>query len=131
MPEEREPVSGGESQLGGPARIPTTPGDLDCPDGVEEIDLKESILVDEVFADGKLVDEKIEAFFEIDIEGKKHRWHTEAIAVEEIARLGGWGVHESTLHIDADNNERTLCAGEVVKLEVGVSFAKKVRFKRG
>jgi hypothetical protein len=100
-------------------------------DGLEEIDLKESVVIDEVFVDGKLVEERIDEFFEIDIEGKRHRWHEDTIAVEEIARLGGWGVHEGTLHIDADNNERTLCAGEVVKLEVGVSFAKKVRFKRG
>jgi hypothetical protein len=100
-------------------------------DGLEEIELKESAVIDEVFADGKLLDERIETFFELDIEGKKHRWHEETIAVEEIARLGGWGVHEGALHIDADNNERTLCAGEIVRLEVGVRFAKKVRFRRG
>ena len=65
------------------------------------------------------------------IEGQKHRWHKETITAAEIAELGGWHSSHGVLHISPDNCERTLNELEEVKIEVGVSFAKRVRFKRG
>jgi|GEM_PF-5120568 len=97
----------------------------------EELEIKESVAVEEVFVDGKLVEEKVELAFEVEIEGKTHRWVKETIAVHEIATLGGWAASEGVLLIDAENNERTLAAHEIIVIEEGISFAKKVRFRRG
>ena len=69
--------------------------------------------------------------FSLDIEGALKPWDKDTITTEEIAALGGWDVSLGVLLIDADNNERTLQPGEVVKLEPGLGFSKKVRFRRG
>lgn len=128
-----------EALLQGGQQTPTLPaattGDAPlAPVCEEEIEVKESVVVDAAFVGDKLVAEKIEEVIEcrvIDIEGTKHRWNRETIRAVEIANLGGWAVGEGVLHIDADNNERTLRVDEEVRIEVGVAFAKKVRFKRG
>ena len=69
--------------------------------------------------------------FTLDIEGALKPWDKDTITTEEVAALGGWDVSLGVLLIDADNNERTLQPGEVVKLEPGLGFSKKVRFRRG
>ena len=69
--------------------------------------------------------------FTLDIEGALKPWDEDTITTEQIAALGGWEVSLGVLLIDKDNNERTLQPGEVVKLEPGLGFSKKVRFRRG
>ena len=69
--------------------------------------------------------------FTLDIEGALKPWDEDTITTEQIAALGGWDVSLGVLLIDKDNNERTLKPGEVVKLEPGLGFSKKVRFRRG
>ena len=78
-------------------------------------------------------DEKMgrEPKFTLDIEGALKPWNQDTITTEQIAALGGWDVSLGVLLIDRDNNERTLQPGEVVKLEPGMGFSKKVRFRRG
>lgn len=66
----------------------------------------------------------------LNIEGVEHQWHKDTITTEEIAALGGW-VGEGVIEIDADNVERTLAPGEVIKLKPGQGFAKKIKWKRG
>ena len=65
------------------------------------------------------------------IEDKSHPWPQDTITTERIAELGGWDVSQGVIEVDDDQNERTLKPGEVVKLRPGVSFGKKLRFKRG
>ena len=69
--------------------------------------------------------------YEIDIEGALKSWDSDHITTEQIAALGGWDPSEGVILVDEDNNERTLQPGEVVKLEPGMAFSKKVMFKRG
>ena len=69
--------------------------------------------------------------FTLDIEGALKPWNQDTITTEQIAALGGWDVSLGVLLIDKDNNERPLQPGEVVKLEPGMGFSKKVRFRRG
>ena len=70
--------------------------------------------------------------FEVDIEGAYKPWNKDTITTEEVATLGGWdpsvGVILANLE---DGTERTLQAGEVVKLQPGLGFSKKILFKRG
>lgn len=73
----------------------------------------------------------VEPKFFLDIEGELKPWDNDSITAEQIAELGGWDVSLGVLLIDQDNNERTLEPGEVVKLEPGLGFSKKVRFRRG
>jgi len=67
----------------------------------------------------------------LDIEGDLKPWDQDTITAEEIIRLGGWDPSQGAMIIDAENNERTLTAGEVVEIKPGMGFAKKVRFRRG
>jgi hypothetical protein len=69
--------------------------------------------------------------YRIDIEGTLHDWDADTISAEEICLLGGWEISQGVIVIDKDNNERTLQPGEVVELQPGMGFAKKVKFKRG
>lgn len=65
------------------------------------------------------------------IEDEIYPWPQDTITVEEIAQLGGWDVAEGVIEVDEDQNERTLVPGEVIKLRPGLSFGKKLCFKRG
>jgi hypothetical protein len=123
-------IETGVASPGGGELIPTS-STLEPIGGSEVVEIKESIVVDEVFVRGVPVEEAINEFLEIEVEGKKHRWHKETISIVEVANLGGWSAAEGVLHIDPENNERSLGANEVVCVEIGVSFAKKVRFRRG
>ena len=67
----------------------------------------------------------------LDIEGTIHPWPKDTISTEEVLELGGWSAAEGVVLIDADNVERTLQPGDVIKLDCGVCFSRKVRFKRG
>lgn len=69
--------------------------------------------------------------FFVDTEGTIHPWPRNTITTEEIAKLGGWDVSQGVIEIDADNNELTLHAGQIVELKPGQGFSKKVKFKRG
>lgn len=69
--------------------------------------------------------------FFLDIEGVVKPWDEWTITTEQIIALGGWDPSLGALLIDADNNERTLAAGETVDLKPGMGFSKKIRFKRG
>jgi hypothetical protein len=69
--------------------------------------------------------------FYVDIECRIHHWTVSTITTEQIAELGGWEVSAGVIEIDNGNNERTLQPGQVVHLEPGMSFSKKVRWKRG
>ena len=83
-----------------------------------------------------LIDSRLERFlisarYCVWIEDKSHPWPQETINTEEIAQLGGWDISQGVVEVDEEQNERTLKAGEVVKLRPGVSYGKKLRFKRG
>ncbi len=67
----------------------------------------------------------------VNIEGERHPWAGPTITTEQIAELGGFDASLGVIVIDRDNNERTLAPGEVVELQPGMGFAKKVRFRRG
>lgn len=132
MNPESEPVSLGGEQL---PKFPThNSGNQefsDPPGAVEGVEVKGSISVEEVFENGKLVEEEVVERLEVDVEGTKHEWRRLTITAAEIAALGGWSLAQGVLHIDHENNERTLRHDEEVRIEVGISFAKKVHFKRG
>lgn len=67
----------------------------------------------------------------VDIEGTIKSWDSATITTEQIIQLGGWEPAQGVIVIDRDNNERTLSPGEIVQLEPGMGFSKKVRFRRG
>lgn len=71
------------------------------------------------------------AKFYLDIENKIFEWPVSTITREQVAELGGWDPSVGVLIVDAENNERQLKPGEVVHLEPGIGFAKKVHWKRG
>jgi len=75
-------------------------------------------------------DKKAKKYF-LNIEGQEIPWHQDTITVEEIAKLGGWDVTQGVIEVDKDNNERTLTAGEIIKIKPGHGFGKKHRWKRG
>lgn len=69
--------------------------------------------------------------FQLDIEGVIHPWFVSTITTEQIAEFGCWDPGVGVVQIDKDNNERTLQPGQVIHLQPGMGFAKKVRWKRG
>ena len=100
---------------------------MEAPGEVIEI---EEVITDDVLVDGVVVEHDV-TVRQIDIEGNIHPWDKDTITSEEIAVLGKWTVAEGVLIIDEDNCSRTLEATEVVVVEHGVRFCKKVKFKRG
>ena len=70
--------------------------------------------------------------YEVDIEGAYKPWDKDTITTEEVAALGGWDPSIGVILVNLDEGtERTLQPQEVIKLEPGVSFSKKILFKRG
>jgi hypothetical protein len=69
--------------------------------------------------------------FFLDVEGNIIPWDFDTITTEQIASLGSWSISEGVILIDKENNERTLQPNEVIELQPGMGFSKKVRFKRG
>lgn len=83
-----------------------------------------------------LSDEAIERFhtapcFLLGIEDKEYYWPKDTITTEEIAQLGGWDPSEGVIEVDADQNERQLSPHEVVALKPGLTYGKKLQWKRG
>ena len=74
---------------------------------------------------------KHDQHFFVDIEGTEHPWPKDTITTEQIIELGGWPPSEGAIEVFKDNTERTLKPGEVVHIQPGHGFAKKVLFKRG
>jgi hypothetical protein len=75
--------------------------------------------------------EKTALKYVLDIEGKEYAWSEETITPVQIAKLGGWNPAQGVIEIDKDNVERTLVADEIIKLQPGMAFGKKHRWKRG
>jgi hypothetical protein len=96
---------------------------------LEEI-IEEDVTITDTFVDGQLVREEV-SVREILLEGTPIQLKKDTVTAEEIAVLGGWSVSEGVLLIDDDNNERRLSVDEVIVVETGMTFAKKVKFKRG
>ena len=67
----------------------------------------------------------------LNIEGNQIDWDQDTITTEQIIELGGWDPSQGVIEVNKDNNERTLTPGEVVELEPGLGFGKKLRWKRG
>lgn len=74
---------------------------------------------------------RTEPLIRVCIEDMFHPWPRPTITTEEIAALGGWDISQGVIEVDPDQNERTLAPDEVIKLRPGVSFGKKLYFKRG
>lgn len=80
--------------------------------------------------------EEVERFrtapiFILCIEGDNLRWPKNTITMEEIAALGGWDASDGVIEVDQDQNERQLEPGEIITLKPGVSYGKKLCWKRG
>lgn len=83
-----------------------------------------------------LAGRKLERFrtgklFFLCIEGTLHPWPHETITMEQIAALGGWDPSVGVIEVDADQNERQLDPGEIVTLKPGMSYGKRIKWKRG
>lgn len=74
---------------------------------------------------------RTDLLFRVCVEDVFHPWSRPTITTEEIAALGGWEISQGVIEVDSDQNERTLAPEEVIELRPGVSFGKKIRFKRG
>ena len=94
---------------------------------------------DRLLADDEVVSldaDDIERFrtgpvFKLRIEGRTYSWPRDTISTEEIAELGGWNPADGVIEVDEDQVERQLAPDETVTLQVGVSFGKMLRWKRG
>ena len=102
---------------------------------LERTDEPDQLLADDDTAD--LSDEGVERFrtrpvFQLCLEGAIRQWPRSTITTEELARLGGWDPAQGVIEVDEETqDERTLAAGEVITLKPGLSFAKKLCWKRG
>jgi hypothetical protein len=67
----------------------------------------------------------------LNTEGREHEWALSTITTEQIAKVGEWPPEKGVIMVFADGTERTLKPGEVVTLEPGHGFCRKVRWKRG
>ena len=74
---------------------------------------------------------RTDLLMQICIEDVFHPWSRPSITSEEIASLGRWDISEGIIEVDPEQNERTLAPGEVIELRPGVSFGKRLCFKRG
>ena len=68
----------------------------------------------------------------VNIEGELYPWPDNSITTEEIIAKGGWDAGQGVQEVDLHTNEtRTLAPGEVVKIQPGKGFAKKLKWQRG
>ena len=68
----------------------------------------------------------------IDIEGTDHEWPRSTISVPEIRKLGKLTGDQPIVEVDLkENTERELREDEIVTLQPGRGYARKVRYKRG
>jgi hypothetical protein len=70
--------------------------------------------------------------YQIDIEGELYAWDASTITVEQLRELADYPPGTEMIEVDLDNNtERTITDGEVITVEPGKGFGKKILFKRG
>ena len=70
--------------------------------------------------------------FIIVIEDTQYEWNSSTITTEELIELGGWDPSKGVLLVDLkEGTERTLEPEEIIEIKPGMSFSKKVIFKRG
>lgn len=70
--------------------------------------------------------------YQIDIEGELYPWDAATITVAQLRELAGYPPGTEMIEVDLDTNtERTLTDGEVITVEPGKGFGKKILFKRG
>jgi hypothetical protein len=68
----------------------------------------------------------------INIEGTDYPWDSRTITVPQIRQLGGIPADQAIVEINLQTQEeRTLGEDEIVTLQPGRGFAKKVKFQRG
>ena len=101
---------------------------------VEQQDEADRLVADEESV--SLTGESLERFrtapcFVLCIEDKEYCWPKDTITAEEIADLGGWDSSEGVIEVDEDQNERQLAPNEVVTLKPGLSYGKKLCWRRG
>ena len=65
------------------------------------------------------------------VEGRIHVWHKDVVTTEELAELGGWNPADGVIEVAEDQIERQLAPGETVALKPGVTFGKKLKWRRG
>ena len=65
------------------------------------------------------------------IEDTEHHWPKSTITTEEIAELGGWDPSEGVIEVDEAQNERQLTPHEVVTLKPGLTYGKRLCWRRG
>lgn len=70
--------------------------------------------------------------YEINIEGTDYPWDAETITVPQIRELGSIPSDQPIQEINLETQEeRTLGEDEIVRLQPGQGFSKKVKFQRG
>jgi hypothetical protein len=70
--------------------------------------------------------------YDVNIEGEIHPWEGDTITVPDLRTLAGYGSDQQMIEVDLkDNSERVLAEDDVIALQPGKGFAKKVEFKRG
>lgn len=69
--------------------------------------------------------------FHIDIEGTVYDWNQDTITVPQLRELGDLPSDLPVIEIDKESNQRTLAEDEVVELQPGLGFSKKVTYQRG
>ena len=70
--------------------------------------------------------------YEINIEGTDYPWGTGTITVPQIRDLGDIPSDQQIQEINLETQEeRTLGADEIVTLEPGRGYSKRVKFQRG
>jgi hypothetical protein len=68
----------------------------------------------------------------LSIESKEIHWPKSTITTEEIAALGNWDASLGVQEVNLVTGEaRTLAPGEVVELQPGKGFSKKIGWRRG
>jgi hypothetical protein len=70
--------------------------------------------------------------YEIDIEGTLEAWCSSTITVEHLRELACYPPGTEMIEVDLQTNtERTLQYDEIIRVEPGKGFGKKILFKRG
>jgi hypothetical protein len=70
--------------------------------------------------------------YDVDIEGTIYPWEHDSITVPQLRELAGYSSTQEMIEVDLKTNtEKVLAEDEVVKVEPGKGFAKRVVFKRG
>ena len=77
-------------------------------------------------------DQLTDSKYTINIENRDYPWDAATITVPQIRELGGIPDDQPVLEIDLETQtERTLPEDEIVHLQPGRGYSKKVKFQRG